>query len=333
MKIYLKQKSYFTFRGKPSYELDLLGETVFGFMFEGLNAECGEPAEGEECVILEPVYPFLTREELFTFLDEREGSYSFAGGRVFRAGYQLSPSPRAETLSLGRGLFSLADYPYFLSRARKESAKLHLARGALVEDGAEVSFTAELRTGAIVRRGARVLGKSIVGENAEIGSGSELIDSVVGAGTVVKSSTLFQAEVGENCSVGPNAYLRAGSSIGNGCRVGDFVEIKNARIGDGTKIAHLAYVGDATLGKRVNVGCGVIFANYDGRKKSAVTVGDDCFIGSNCNLIAPLTIGEGAFLAAGTTLTQNLEKEDFCIGRCRETVKKGRGGAYYNPKK
>lgn len=300
-------------------------------MKERLGAEETE-AEGDR-VVLFPVYPFLNRDQLFHYLDEREGSYRFPGGYVIRDGCPLSEMPRRSAVSLGQGLFSLADYPSLLSRARHESAAYHLKKGALVEEGAEVSFVADLKSGAIVRKGARIVGRCEIGENAEIGAGTELIDSTIGAETTVKNSYISGSSVGRSCSVGPNAYLRPGTEVGDGCRIGDFVELKNAKIGHGTKISHLAYVGDAVLGEQVNVGCGVVFVNYDGRKKSQTVVGDKCFIGSNCNLIAPLVIGDNAFLAAGTTLTQDLAPKDFCIGRCRESIKQGRAEKYYSPKK
>lgn len=330
MKICLEKKSAFTFRGVKSYELDLNGITVYEMMRERLGAE-EDDGRGDR-IVLAPVYPFLTREELLTFADEREGSYFFTGGAVIRDGAEPSGAFRSRTSALGQGLFEIRDYAAVLMRAERESAALHMSHGALVEEGAVVSFTSLLSEGAVIGRGARVLGRCVIGANAEIGGGSELIDSMVGENTVVRASVLERARVGANCTVGPNAFLRQGTQVGDECRIGDFVELKNARVGNGTKIAHLAYVGDAVLGRKVNVGCGAVFVNYNGKEKAETVVGDKCFIGSNCNLIAPLTIRDGAFLAAGTTLTQNLSENDFCIGRSRETVKPHRGKQYYDPK-
>lgn len=332
MKVFLKKKSFFLFRGKQSFELDLLGRSVYECMRESLKPEeeCAAGAE-EDFAVLYPVYPFLERKTLLSYLEEQEGSYFFAGGYVQRGGVPPLKS-RISSFALGRGLFSLSDYPYFLSVAERESAKIHLARGALVEAGARVSFLAKIEAGAIVRKGALVSGESFVGKDAEISGGSVIENSAIGAGSAIQSSVIKDSSVGENCSVGPFAYLRAGSRVGDGCRVGDFVEIKNSYLAENTKAAHLAYIGDARIGKRVNIGCGAVFANYDGRKKSQTVVGDDCFIGSNCNLIAPLKIADHAFLAAGTTLTRDLSENDFCIGRARECVKPERGKDYYLPK-
>lgn len=331
MKIYLRKRSYFTFRGVESYALDLLGETPYSLMKKRLDAEDLPDLLAGDYVLLDPVYPFLTRETLFSFLEGREGSYYFTGGEVHRHGFPVSRSPRIRTDELGQGLFSLGDYPAVLAAATSLSEKIHADCGALVEKGAEISFCSELSEGAIVQRGARLVGACRVGKNAEIGAGSRLVESSVGAGSSLSHSVLDHAEVGEGCTVGPFAYLRAGTKVGNRCRIGDFVELKNAVIGAECKIAHLAYVGDADLGERGNVGCGAVFVNYNGKTKSRVRVGKGCFIGSNCNLIAPLTLGDGAFVAAGTTLTRDLSEEDFCIGRCRETVKPHRGRRYYDP--
>ena len=119
------------------------------------------------------------------------------------------------------------------------------------------------------------------------------------------------------------AYLRPGSKVGAGCRIGDFVELKNAVIGDGTKVPHLTYVGDAQIGERANIGCGVVFVNYDGHKKHRTTVGDGAFIGCNTNLVAPVTVGRGAYTAAGSTITEDVPEDALAIARCRQTNKDG----------
>ena len=314
MKIFVVNKSFFTFRNTESYRLDLLGKTVTELMCERLGAElCAENElpEGDKAVLY-PVYPFLTEE-------------------VFSRSYVYALSER-NMLVFGQTFFSLSDYSAAIVAAARENAARHIKNGALVEEGAEVGFGVRLGKGSVVRRGARVMGESSVGENTEIGGGSEIVNSVVGAGTEVKCSVLRDCTVGDGCTVGPNAYLRGGSNIANGCRIGDFVEIKNASVGRGTKIAHLAYVGDADLGECVNIGCGAVFVNYNGKTKSRSRVGDGCFIGSNCNLIAPVALEKGSYVAAGTTLTRSLSCGDFCIGRCRETVKPDRAKDYYDPK-
>ena len=327
MKIYVVKRSFFTFRGKESYELELLGKSVLSLMCERLGAELCEESElpkGEKAVLY-PVYPLLKMQDLAELFKIR-GSFMFSGGYIDRGG-EMSVSTRR----LHGGLFTLADYPALCAQAAKERAEECMKAGALVEEGAQIDFTAVIKRGAIIRGGTRVRGNSVVHENAEI-AGGEIFDSEVGENTVVRQSYLEGVRVGKDCTVGPFAYLRGGSRVGDNCRIGDFVELKNAKLGNGCKAAHLSYVGDAELGEWVNVGCGVVFANYNGKTKSKTVVGKGCFLGSNSNLIAPVTVADGAYIAAGTTLTQNLNEHDFCIGRCRETIKPNRAPKYLNKK-
>ena len=324
MKIYLVKRSYFKFRGKESYELDFLGKTVLQLMQENLGAELidGELPHGDK-VVLYPVYPLLTEGKLNEFLKENAGSFSFEGGYVVRGGSEGVLIGKIE-----RGLFSLADYPVLLAQAAKENADRFLKCGVLVEDGAEVSYLAEIHEGAIVERGARIIGKCVIGKNVRIGRNCEIVDSVIGENSEVTCSVMEKARVGKNTKIGPFAYLRPNAVVGDNCRIGDFVELKNCDFGSGSKAAHLSYIGDAEVGEEVNIGCGVVFANYNGKTKSKSFVGDNSFIGSNCNLIAPVTVGAGSYIAAGTTLTKDLNSQDFCIGRCRETVKEGGAKKY-----
>ncbi len=322
MKVYLVTRAFFTFRGEAGYALGLAGMNCLERMRARLGAEVvdGAPPAGEK-LVLYPVFPFLTREGLEQFLCVHTGSLRFAGGFLERGGaFREGSDPDA-------GMYTLADYAAMRVRAFRESALFHAQQGALVEEGAQVDLTAKLGRGALVRRGSVVRGNSVVGEDAVI-EDSYLEDSVVGAGTHVMSSRLVSAKVGKRCTVGPYASLRPATQAGDDVRIGAFVECKNARIGEGCKLAHLAYVGDADLAQNVNVGCGVVFVNYDGKRKSRTRVGKGSFLGSNCNLVAPLRVGEGCFVAAGTTLTRDLQDGDFCIGRSRESIKPG-GAAKY----
>ena len=175
---------------------------------------------------------------------------------------------------------------------------------------------------------AVVRGNTVLGDGCVIGSFSYVENSVIGANTVVKASRICNSRVGNNCTVGPNAHLRDNAEVHDNCRVGNFVEVKNSTLGEGVKASHLAYVGDATVGKHTNIGCGVIFVNYDGKTKHRTTVGEHCFIGCNCNLVAPLTIGNNCFVACGTTVDKDVTDGAFMIGRSYLTVKEGRAGKY-----
>ena len=167
-----------------------------------------------------------------------------------------------------------------------------------------------------------------IGEDVKIGKGtyvgpcvtieSGTVIGVIGDGVEIESSVIKESAVGDGTTVGPFAYIRPGSRIGKGCKVGDFVEVKNSTLGDGTKSAHLTYIGDADLGKNINLGCGVVFVNYDGTNKYRSTVGDGAFIGCNANIVSPLSIGDGAYIAAGSTVTKNVEEDALCVARARQ---------------
>ena len=163
---------------------------------------------------------------------------------------------------------------------------------------------------------------------AEIDKQSVIQNSEIKKGVKIISSYIEESFVDEDSTIGPFAHLRPNCKIGKNCKIGNFCEIKNSTIGDNTKISHLAYVGDAIVGKNCNIGCGVIFVNYNGRSKNKIEIGDNVFVGSNCNLIAPLKIENNVYICAGTTVVQNLHDNDFVIGRSRETIKKNRAKNY-----
>lgn len=164
-------------------------------------------------------------------------------------------------------------------------------------------------------------GKTVIGSHCHIGPNTRLTDCEVGEGTEVANSVGVESRIGCNTHVGPFAYLRPNSSVGSNVKIGDFVEIKNANIGDGTKVAHLTYVGDADVGERVNFGCGTVVVNYDGTNKHRTTIGDDAFIGCNTNLVSPVTVHRGAYTAAGSTITDEVPEGALAIARSRQTVK------------
>ncbi|MDD4796462.1 MAG: bifunctional UDP-N-acetylglucosamine diphosphorylase/glucosamine-1-phosphate N-acetyltransferase GlmU [Eubacteriales bacterium] len=172
-------------------------------------------------------------------------------------------------------------------------------------------------------------GGTVIGKNCLLLPGSRIVASRVGDRVTIESSVLTQASVGDDTTVGPFAYMRPHSVAGARVKIGDFVEIKNANIGDDTKISHLTYVGDADVGRRVNLGCGVVFVNYDGKHKYRSVVDDDAFIGCNTNLVAPVHVGSGAFTAAGSTITQDVPADALAIARSRQVNKEG----WVSPKK
>ena len=162
-----------------------------------------------------------------------------------------------------------------------------------------------------------------MGAGAVIGTNSILEKAEIGAGTTVNNSQVYESTVGAHATVGPFAYIRPQCVVGDHCRIGDFVELKKSSIGNGTKVSHLTYIGDATVGERVNFGCGTVVVNYDGYHKNQTVIGDDCFIGCNTNLVSPVTLGDRVFTAAGTTVTKNVPDGALAVARARQTTLEG----------
>ena len=174
----------------------------------------------------------------------------------------------------------------------------------------------------------RIEGNTTICDGAVIMPNCHIKNAYIGEKSVINCSLLEDCVVGNDCTVGPFARLRPNSILKNQVKIGNFVEVKNATIGDRSKVSHLAYVGDAKIGKDCNVGCGVIFVNYNGRSKNETIVGDNCFIGSNCNIIAPVTIESKSYICAGTTVTDDVKTDDFVIGRVRQQIKENRAHEY-----
>ena len=181
----------------------------------------------------------------------------------------------------------------------------------------------EIGNDTIVYPGAMLRGNTKIGTNCVIGMNCSITNSQIGNYTEVQSSTIVDSTVGENTTVGPYAYLRPNSNIGNNVKIGDFVEVKNATIEDNSKASHLSYIGDAHVGKDVNIGCGVVFVNYDGKNKFKSTVKDGAFIGSNSNLVAPVTVEEKGYIATGSTITNDVPQGALAVARERQVIKEG----------
>jgi len=183
--------------------------------------------------------------------------------------------------------------------------------------------------GVVIGRGTTIYpcvvleGAVTIGENCTIGQNTRIKDSVIGDGTAIQSSVILESRVGSETKVGPFAYLRPNSEIGSRCKVGDFVEVKNSKMGDGAKASHLTYIGDSDVGENVNLGCGVVFVNYDGSKKYRSVVEDGAFIGCNSNLVSPVHVGKGAYVAAGSTITSDVPEDALYVARARGRVLEG----------
>lgn len=172
------------------------------------------------------------------------------------------------------------------------------------------------------------IGKNKIGSNCTIYPNTTIEDCTIGSNCIIKSSFLEKSIINNNVGIGPFAHIRPNSVLDNNCHIGNFVEVKNSFVGAGTKASHLAYVGDADVGSNCNIGCGAIFVNYNGKEKNRTKVGNNCFIGSNCNIVAPVDIADNTYICAGTTVTHNTNEYDFIIGRSRETVKPNKAKNY-----
>ncbi|WP_073949491.1 bifunctional UDP-N-acetylglucosamine diphosphorylase/glucosamine-1-phosphate N-acetyltransferase GlmU [Streptomyces kebangsaanensis] len=178
-----------------------------------------------------------------------------------------------------------------------------------------VDVTVTFERDVVVHPGTQLLGSTHLGEGAEVGPHSRLADTRVGAGARVDNTVSDGAVVGPEASVGPYAYLRPGTRLGLGSKVGTYVETKNASIGEGTKVPHLSYVGDATIGEYTNIGAASVFVNYDGQNKHHTTVGSHCKTGSDNMFVAPVTVGDGAYTAAGSVITKDVPAGALAVAR------------------
>lgn len=205
--------------------------------------------------------------------------------------------------------------------------EMHMKNGVTMIDpnSTYIDYDVEIGKDTVVYPNTILEKSTIIGENCIIGPNTRIINSTVKNDVTVESSKVIDSFIDDYTSVGPFAYLRPGSKLGKHVKIGDFVEVKNSVIDDGSKASHLSYIGDGEIGKNVNIGCAVVFVNYDGKKKHKTIVKDGAFVGSNSNLIAPVTIEEEAYVACGSTITDDVEKEALAIARARQVNKPGRG--------
>jgi len=206
---------------------------------------------------------------------------------------------------------------------RRRILEEHMKSGVTIIDPATTYIDEGVKIGidTVVYPGTIIEGNTVIGEDCIIGPNSRLVDAKVGNGTEVNSSVILNSTIGNDVRIGPFAYIRPESVIGNNVKIGDFVEIKKSVVGDKTKIPHLAYIGDAEIGKNTNIACGVITVNYDGKKKNKTIVGNNSFVGCNVNLIAPVEVKDNSYIAAGSTITEDVPEYSLAIARERQVIK------------
>lgn len=221
------------------------------------------------------------------------------------------------------------------SRIKLETNKKHLLNGVNIISPETVTIASNvvLEPGVTIYPNTFLTGNTRVFSGAVIGPDSEIHNSIVDENTTIRHSLVTDSYVGKNTTIGPFAHLRNNTHIGDKCRIGNYVEIKNSVLEEGTKVAHLTYIGDTQCGKNVNWGCGCVTVNYDGKYKHKTIIGDNVFIGCNTNLVAPLNIGNNVFIAAGSTITDDIPDEAFSIARERQITKEDYARKYnYNKK-
>lgn len=199
----------------------------------------------------------------------------------------------------------------------------HMDNGVTLIDPHHTYIDPEVEIGqdTVIEPGCIIEGNTSIGENCLIGYNTKIRNCKVGNSVAIESSMLIDSQIDEGCHIGPFAYIRPNSHIGAKVKIGDFVEIKNATIGEGTKVSHLTYIGDADVGCDVNFGCGTVVVNYDGEKKHRTIIKDHAFIGCNTNLVSPVVIEENVYTAAGSTITQDVPKNSLAIARARQEIK------------
>jgi bifunctional UDP-N-acetylglucosamine pyrophosphorylase / glucosamine-1-phosphate N-acetyltransferase len=206
---------------------------------------------------------------------------------------------------------------------RKRINETHMRNGVTIIDPLTTFIEADVQIGqdTVINPGSFIKGKSIIGQDCLIGPNTEISNCEIGDGTEVLQSVVHESSIGSFVKIGPFAHVRPQSDIKDSVKIGNFVEIKKTVFGKGSKASHLSYIGDAEVGENVNIGCGSITVNYDGKNKYLTKIEDNVFIGCNSNLVAPVTVGEGAYVAAGSTITQDVPQQALSVARARQVNK------------
>lgn len=256
----------------------------------------------------------VVREELMNVIDAR-----VPFGRFFRE--------EGEVLTDADGMYSVSSPAALpaISELLRRDRYLRLSRdGVEIYDPAScyIEPTVKIAAGAKLLPGTILRGRTKIAAGAVIGPWSTVTDSEIGERSMINASQIEASRVGADVSVGPYAHLRENCRLDSAVHIGNFVELKNASVGSGTWLSHLSYVGDADLGARCNVGCGAVTVNFDHVEKHRTTVGDDAFIGCNTSLVAPVSVGNGAYIAAGSVITEDVPAQALGIARSRQSNKR-----------
>ncbi|MBC1777130.1 bifunctional UDP-N-acetylglucosamine diphosphorylase/glucosamine-1-phosphate N-acetyltransferase GlmU [Listeria seeligeri] len=217
---------------------------------------------------------------------------------------------------------ALAEASKLMQRRINEN---HMRNGVTLvnPESTYIDINVKIGQDTVVEPGVMLRGDTVIGDDCVVASGSEIVNSIIGERVHIRSSSIFESKVGDDVQIGPYAHLRPESDIHNHVKIGNYVETKKAVVGEGTKLPHFIYMGDAEIGKNVNIGCGSIAVNYDGKNKAKTIIGDDVFVGCNSNLVAPVKVGNRAFIAAGSTITKDVPDDALGIARAKQDNKIG----------
>ncbi|MFI3142460.1 MAG: DapH/DapD/GlmU-related protein [Clostridia bacterium] len=209
------------------------------------------------------------------------------------------------------------------SQKRMELINQHLENGVIIPilDGVFIGENVKIAAGVVIMPSTLLLGETSIGAGSVVGANSVLHDTIVGENCSLNNVQAYSSEIGNGADLGPFVHIRPNTVLGENVHLGNFVEAKNSNIDDGTKVSHLTYVGDSDVGKNVNFGCGCVTVNYDGKNKHRTTIGDNCFIGCNTNLVAPVTVADFSYTAAGSTITDNVPEMSLAVARAKQVNK------------
>ena len=295
-------------------------------------------------LLLSPFYPLATKSDYLKMLDstDEDGAVMLDDDGLCKI--FMLPNNKIKNFehidfkglsieaSSGKKVDEFAQIPEITRELQKRINRKLIDKGVNIVDpeSTYICEDATIDKNTIIYPNVVIEGKCLIGKNNVIEGTTYLNNVVIGNDNHIMSSRITDSIIHDSINIGPNAHIRMGSEIYDSARIGNYVEIKNSDIGKDTKVAHLAYIGDATVGEDVNIGCGAITINYDGSKKSPTVIKDHAFIGSNSNLIAPIIIGEYAVVAAGSTVDKDVNDGDMAISRLYQTNKKGYGYKYIN---
>jgi bifunctional UDP-N-acetylglucosamine pyrophosphorylase/glucosamine-1-phosphate N-acetyltransferase len=207
---------------------------------------------------------------------------------------------------------------------KRRTFNKHMENGvSIVDSSIYIGKDVKIGIDTVILPGAYIIGNTEIGEDCIIGPNCRIENCIIKNNVEIRDSTIISSEIDNNSKIGPYAYLRPNSKIGKDVKIGDFVEVKNSVVGNGSKVSHLSYIGDGEIGENVNIGCGVVFVNYNGKDKNRTIVKNNAFIGCNSNLIAPVVIEENAYVAAGSTITEVVPSRALAIARMKQLNKLG----------